>query len=690
MRWSVACAALGLLALAAALVWTAGGARAEAWIARAEGWIWLEERTASSLTISWRWFGPVAAFELGWRASGDGASTIWRTARVSGAERPYRIAGLEDETRYVVRVRALDANGQMLGDLRGVFTPGEIEPLWLGLGVSQFGDGDVCTEAGMRELYWDIYGGVPPYTLTINGEPVDPDRMEGFSVFCGLRPSDPQPCDPEPKLHQTFRAAVTDSRGITAEAELQAVVAAPPNRTITGSVLPPMAASDTALRLAWETGLNPYPWYPWVADSAACAYELRYQSTNWKADSWPDSWTTISETVGPDETEYLHDGLLPNRRYRYQVRARNNVGAGEWSRPFPRTAARPGAAVLAASTAVSGSVALSWSAAPSGAARWEYRQRPAGGRPAAGSWSAWTAIAGSGARTARYLVSGLIEDVRYHFQVRAVGTGGPARASAIATAAAGLTPTPTPTVLRYDEYDATGGATAPGAYAFLADATDLSSGIVHFADAPTAAALLVNVVGRSSGPYADFLNGVAVGDSFTWEHVPSCWFAYRVTDVLSDPPTPGRKLFAIELTAQDSCMAPVSVRGSYDRLIWGPPPSEPRIGADGMRILPTDYPVEGGHTYRLSYYGSSGRIVIDVPAGMRLIYHGVPDEEDSWGTRIAFFEDEMSGAELALDFDSGEDDGRYFPPEYGSSGETRDVDALFDAIIASARVQPER
>ena len=669
MRWGVACAALGLLALAAALVWPTGGARAE-------GWIWLEERTASSLTISWRWFGPAAAFELGWRASGYGASTVWRTARVSGAERSYRIAGLESEVRHVVRVRALDANGQMLGDLRGVFTPREVEPLWLGVRLRY---DDSCTEAGMRELFWNIFGGVPPYTLTIDGETVDLDR-EDFSVFCGLRPSDPQPCDPKPKLHQTFKAVLTDSRGVATEVELQAVVAVPPNRLITGSILPTAVASGTTMRLAWEARARLF-----ADDSTACAYELRYQSTALDADSWPEEWTTIDETIAASATEYLHGGLDPDRRYRYQVRARNNVGAGEWSRPFPRTAARPGAAVLSARTAASGSVALSWSATRAGALRWEYRQRPAGG-----GWGTWTAIADSGVRTTTHTVSDLTEDAHYDFQVRAVNTAGPGRASAPVAAAAGLAPPPPlpPLVLRYDEYDATGGATAPGGYAFLADAADLSSGIVSFVDAPTAAAVLVNVIGYSPHSNADFLNGVAVGDLFTWEHTPSCWFAYRVTGVLSNPPAPGRKLFGIELTAQDSCAGLVGVGVSYERLIWGPPPSEPRIGPDGIRILPVDYPVVGGHTYRLSDYGLPGRVVIDVPAGMRLIYTG--GGENFGGTTTVDLMDEESGAVLLIDFATGNEAGRYVPAEHSTSGETRDVDALFDAIVASARIQPER
>ena len=669
MRWSVACAALGLLALAAALAWTAGGARAE-------GWIWLAERTASSLTISWRWLGPAAAFELGWRASGDGASTVWRTARVSGAERSYRIAGLESEVRHVVRVRALDANGQMLGDLRGAFTPGETEPLVLALYMRLIGGGEFCTEVGMRELSWGVAGGVPPYTLTIEGESVDPDSKR-FSVFCGLRPSDPQPCDPEPKLHQTFRATVTDSRGVTAEAERQVVVATPPNRTITGSILPPAVASGTTMRLAWEARARLF-----ADDSAACAYELRYQSTAWDADSWPEEWTTIDETIAVSATEYLHSGLDPERRYRYQVRAWNNIGESEWSRPFPQTAARPAAAVLSASTAASGSVALSWSAAPPAATRWEYRQRPAGS-----SWSAWTAIAGSDARTATHTVSDLTEDAHYDFQVRAVGTGGPGHASASAAAAAGLTPPPSTISLSYSDYDATGGATAPGAFALLTDAADLSSGIADYADAQTAAALLVNVIGYSGRSDTDLLNSIAVGDTLTWESGWRCWFAYEVTELLDDPPALARKLFAIELTAQESCAGQIDTDG-WTSIVRGPAPNEPSIGVDGLRILPYDYPVVGGRTYRLSDYGSPGWVVIDVPAGMRLIDRGI--SEDFGGTWTAWLEDEASGAVLALDFSSGEEVGRYIPPEYDAISEARDVGAQFDAIAASAREQPER
>ena len=623
-------------------------------------------------------------YEFGWVNAADRAETArvrvppTLTEGGSVAAELGREGGFEDG-RWLLRVRA-GPHGVWSGF--GSLTLAELPPrLRLGLGMSLFGGGEFCTEAGMRELSWNIDGGVPPYTLTIDGESVAPDS-EYLRVFCGLRPSDPQPCDPEPKQHQTFSAVATDSRGVAAEAELQMVVAAPPNRTITGSILPPTTASNgsasgAAVRLAWLARLDPD-----AGDSAVCAHELRYQSSVWDAGSWPEEWTTIDETLAAGAAEYLHSGLDPDRRYRYQVRARNNIGAGEWSRPFPRTAARPGAAVLTADTAASGSVALSWSVAPAGALRWEYRQRPAGG-----GWGAWTAIAGSDARTVTHTVSDLTEDARHHFQVRAVNAAGPGRASATAAAAAGLTP-PSPLIsLSYSDHDATGGATEPGAFALLSDAADLSSGVADYADALTAAALLVNVIGYSGGSDADLLNSIAVGDTLTWESGWRCWFAYRVTGLLSDPPAPARKLFAIELTAQDSCAGPIDT-GGWTSIVRGPAPSEPSIGADGIRILPTDYPVEGGRTYRLSDYGSPGRIVIDVPAGMRLIDRGV--SEDSGGTWTAFLEDEASGAVLALDFHSGEDVGRHIPPEYDTSSAARDVGALFDAIAASARRQPER
>ena len=541
-----------------------------------------------------------------------------------------------------------------------------------------------CIEEPWRRLHWRISGGVPPYTLTIDGQPADTTRQT-MDVFCGLRPTDPQPCDPEPTLHRTFRAVATDSRGVTVTAETQVEAAAPPIRAAPGAVLPtgvlPSGPVGAALRLGWTAVRQ---------GTAVCAYELRYQSTDWDATSWPDSWTAINEAIEDGKTEYLHDGLDSERRYRYQVRARNNIGAGDWSRAFPETGARPGTAMLAARTAASGSVALSWSTPPAGAERWEYRRRPD-----SGSWGGWTAIADSDGLTTSHTVTGLTEDARYHLQLRAVGAGGAGRASAAAVAVAGLTPSEGWS-LHYRGLDSTGGAARSRSYVFLKDADDLTSGAATFAEVSSAEALLLNTDGYSD--YTDVLATVQVGDRFTWHLYYGCWYHYRVTAILADPPA--RKLFRIALVTEDPCSVAAARDGDarsffnesrdiYATFSWNlPPPSEPRIGADGIRIFPHDYPVEGGHTYRLSEYGSPGPIVIDVPADMRLIDGGV--SENFGGTWTAFFVDEASGAILALDFYTGSYAGRYIPPEHNPASGTRDVGTLFDEIVESARVQPWR
>lgn len=142
---------------------------------------------------------------------------------------------------------------------------GEVEPLTLNLRMSSV----PCAEPTILTLRWRIAGGVPPYTLTVDGQAVS-TRFGIAWVNCGLLPTDPQPCDPEPKLHQTFKAVATDSRGVTAEDELHVAVAEPPRRAKPGAVLSG-ASGGAAVQLGWTAVTE---------GSAVCTYELRYQATD--------------------------------------------------------------------------------------------------------------------------------------------------------------------------------------------------------------------------------------------------------------------------------------------------------------------------------------------------------------------------------------------------------------------------
>ena len=87
-----------------------------------------------------------------------------------------------------------------------------------------------------------------------------------------------------------------------------------------------------------------------------------------------------------------------------------------------------------------GQVTLSWRSAGEGIKRWEYRQSTDG----ATTWTDWLEIAGSGAETKSYTVTGLTNGTAHAFQIRARNAHGNGPASDTATA----TPASLPTVTR--------------------------------------------------------------------------------------------------------------------------------------------------------------------------------------------------------------------------------------------------
>ena len=361
--------------------------------------------------------------------------------------------------------------------------------------------------------------------------------------------------------------------------------------------------------------------------------------------------------------------------------------------PLPGAEHRPGAPTLAAQTAASGSVALSWSAGPPGATRWEYRRQRQGG-----SWSEWTAISGSDAFTASHTVSGLSEDMRYQFQVRAANTGGAGSPSATASAVAGLTPTVTSEreTLSYDDLDSAGGAVRPGSYAFLTDADDLTSGATTFAEASSAEALLLNTSGDASR-YAGILADVQVGDRITWRPYRACSYHYRVTEILPNPPAPARKLLRVGLEAKTTapCDASAARLGNakayFDEARDSIATLEvtdamPNVGPDGIRLMPSRYPVEGGHTYRLVGHRGPAPIVVDIPAGMRFIYVGGILYTD--GRVTGTYVEVVSGGIITLSPYDVEDAYYEAATPEGETEPPADVVARFEALIVSVRKVP--
>ena len=132
MRLLIGFALLGLAALAGALLAAGAGAQQRS--------LTLEERTPSSLTVTWSWDAPpAAAFELAWRARGDDDETAWRTIRKAATDRRHTISELDAGLHYVVRLRGLNAADRPIHDLRGIFATSWSAPRLLRLLASRDG-----------------------------------------------------------------------------------------------------------------------------------------------------------------------------------------------------------------------------------------------------------------------------------------------------------------------------------------------------------------------------------------------------------------------------------------------------------------------------------------------------------------------------------------------------------------------
>ncbi len=124
----------------------------------------------------------------------------------------------------------------------------------------------------------------------------------------------------------------------------------------------------------------------------------------------------------------------------------------------------------------------------------------------------------------------------------------------------------------------------------------------------------------------------------------------------------------------------------------------PRVGADGISRLNIPYltatgfgwggglygdqVVEGGRTYRL---GDSDR-VITIPAGMSMTVADVGIDIRSG--LIFILHDVATGSWVVIDFDFHEVE-RSIKPVEGGGDSASDLDALFDQMLGSIRVQPE-
>ena len=235
--------------------------------------------------------------------------------------------------------------------------------------------------------------------------------------------------------------------------------------------------------------------------------------------------------------------------------------------------------------------------------------------------------------------------------------------------------------LRYNTLDISGAATTPGSYAFLKTAGDAASAIGNFsASALRSVELRVHPTDASGASRADFYDMVQVGDTFDYRtNGFDCGFRFKVTSIGT---TTGPRTFGIEDAASYGawCGSFVDDPGAAKSVefIWRVRPGIP--AADGVRVLLNGEPVGQG-TYRIDKYW---RWVIDVPAGMTIVYHGVAINEldvnrPNQPASTLVLEDVDTGSVLHIDPSNGHTGQIYI---IGTHPRT-----LFEQLIASIRRQ---
>ena len=240
---------------------------------------------------------------------------------------------------------------------------------------------------------------------------------------------------------------------------------------------------------------------------------------------------------------------------------------------------------------------------------------------------------------------------------------------------------PEPVSLRYNRLDISGAATATGSYAFLKTAGDAASAIGNFgASAGGSVELRINSTDATGASRAAFFDTVQVGDSFDYRtNGLGCGFRFKVTRVAA---TTSPRTFALEHITSfggwcDFVDDPAAAKDVH--FVWRVRPGIP--GPDGVRVLLGGEPAGAG-TYRI-HVGVP--YVIDVPAGMQVILYGIAilgNEADAPPDAPRFLLmllDAETGSRLGIDPETGR--------EIGRGATSPEVDAFFDQIMASIRIE---
>ncbi len=467
-----------------------------------------------------------------WRALGDPSVTTWQVRRkldsasnwpgtwmnIAGADAAttsYTFTGLTNETAYTFQVRAVNDQGAGAASTGLSATP-SVEPFARPTGVgAKAGNGQVTlswTDPGNASIMkWQYRWKLASASAWGAAMDVSGSDAETTSVVVtGLTNS----------AAYHFQVRAFGTQGGHWSARVSATPLTPPGaaRNLSGR------EGDGQVTLQWIND----------GDTTIISWEYRQKA----AGGSYGEWMTIDDSgTKPTTHDVMHTvtGLENGTAYTFQVRAENAGGKG----PSAEVTATPVRDRVEAPTGFTakpgnGRVTLSWNSSDDDRiSRWNYRQKAG-----VGEYGNWRAVPG-GASTTSHTVTGLTNDTKYTFQVRAESTNGE-----FGTLTAGITVTPTAptTAVSLGIADATA-AEGAGTMSFTVTATPAPSSLITFQYTVTAAS------GDTATAGTDFA-GVATATEVTMAAATtSATIAVAVTD---DVLVEGDETFTVTLSAPSS------------------------------------------------------------------------------------------------------------------------------------------
>ena len=362
------------------------------------------------------WTDPGNSSIAGWQYSlkTTGDYGAWTDIPGSSAATVrYTVTGLTNDTAYTFRLRAVNGSGGGAPSDEASATPREARPAKpTGFGA-EAGDGEVV-------LTWD-----DPDDSSISGWEYNHKTSGGsyspqwsYVPGSGARTTRHTVTGLVNGTAYTFKLrAANDANGDESD-ERTATPQPPPPARPTGLSA---TAGDGRVSLNWTDPGN----------SAITGWQYSYKTSGDYG-----AWTNISDSTATTAAHTV-TGLDNGTAYTFRIRAVNGGGSSAASDEVTVTPVSPPPAKPAGFTATPGDAqaALAWDD-PSNptVSKWQYAYKTSG------DYGAWADIAGSGATTTAYTVTGLTNGTAHTFKLRAVNASGEGAESDEATA----TPIPVP------------------------------------------------------------------------------------------------------------------------------------------------------------------------------------------------------------------------------------------------------